>query len=377
MSSLNILIGGDVCPVNRYEDMFRRGDQDEILGPLVARVQQADLFVANLECPLIEESSPILKTGPVLGVPTSCALGLKAMGLHAVGLANNHILDHGAAGLDSTLKACSAIGIPTFGAGATLEEARHILIKDVCGMRVGLLAMAEREWSIATGTTPGANPMDLIEFVRQMKECRKQVDVLVVLLHAGSEGYELPSPGLRKVCQFLVEEGASVVACQHSHCVGSYETYLGRPIVYGQGNFIFDYDSHGYKGKDGILISLEIQDTGEMAFELVPFTQGTTRAGLVAMPPDKEDRFRKAFESRSHSLLQEGHVEACWEAFCHAWSISLLDEVLGHGRILRRLNQNGALIRLRGKPYLKNLLSIFQNESGVEAMNTLLRSKLK
>jgi len=377
MSSVNILIGGDLCPVNRYEPLFRSGNREDILGPFATRAQQADLFVANLECPLIHKPSPILKTGPVLGVPVASALGLKAMGLHAVGIANNHILDHGVPGLTSTMEACAANGITTFGAGPTLAEARRIPTLDVKGMRIGLLAMAEREWSIATRTAPGANPLDLIEFVRQMKEQRKGMDYLVVLLHGGCEGCEVPSPGLRKVCQFLVEEGANVVAVQHSHCVGCYETYQGQLIVYGQGNFIFDYDSHGYKGKEGILISLEINANGETAFELLPFTQGTTKAGLMRMAPDEEAAFKTALASRSALLAQEASLEAAWEAYCQTRELAVMNEVLDHGRILRRLNRNGAILRLRGKSYAKNLLSIVQNESIVEMLNTQLRTMLK
>jgi len=377
MTGVRLLIGGDLCPVNRYEALFQHGGPEEILGPFLAHAQAADLFVANLECPLIDQSSPILKTGPVLGAASGCAFGLKAIGLHAVGLSNNHIMDHGVQGLATTLQACAGAGVQSFGAGPDVTAARRILVQEVKGLRIGLLAMAEREWSIATPAQPGANPLDLIEFVRQMKEHRRNLDFLVVLLHAGSEGYELPSPRLRKVCQFLVEEGANVVACQHSHCVGSYETYLQQLIVYGQGNFIFDYASHGSKGREGIFINLEIQPDGRTAFDLVPFTQETARAGLAAMAPDQEAQFRAGLERRSLALAEAGQVEAAWEAYCRTRKLSLLDEVLDHGRVMRRLNRNGAVLGWRGRPYFKNLLSIVQNEGMVETLDTLLRDLLK
>jgi poly-gamma-glutamate synthesis protein (capsule biosynthesis protein) len=377
MSSATILIGGDLCPVNRYQDLFDHGSQEDILGPFASRVQQADLFIANLECPFIRQPSPILKTGPVLGVPVSCARGLAIMGLKAVGMANNHIMDHGHAGLESTLEACDTQGVAAFGAGPSLVEAQRILVQDVMGVRVGMLAMAEREWSIATRTSSGANPVDLIEFVRQMKEHRKRMDFLVVLLHAGCEGYELPSPGLQKVCRFLVEEGANVVACQHSHCVGSYETYLGQLIVYGQGNFIFDYDSHGYKGREGVLIDVRIQESGISSFELVPFARHASKAGLAALDHVEESRFMEALASRSGILAHEDQVESAWRTYSQNRRLSLLDEVLDHGRVMRRLNRSGRILDLRGKRYYKNLLSIVQNESMVETLNTLLRDMLK
>lgn len=377
MASARILIGGDVCPINSYEALFRQGSQDEILGPFAALARRADLFVANLECPLIGEPSPISKTGPVLGVPQAVARGLKAMGLHAVGLANNHIMDHGARGLASTLEACRAQGIATFGAGSGLEAASGPGIFEVRGLRIGLMAMAEREWSIATPGGPGANPLDLIDFVRRMRSFRASSDCLVVLLHAGSEGYQLPSPRLRKVCQFLVEEGAHVVTCQHSHCVGSWELYQGRPIVYGQGNFIFDYPAQGYHGREGTLISLEFREGGEIGCDLVPFTQGGDRPGLRAFAPEAEASFLEALTAQSRELASDERLEACWEAYCQSRKLALLDEVLGHGRIFRRLNRHGALLDLRGKPYLRNLLSIVQNESFVETLDTVLRTALR
>jgi poly-gamma-glutamate synthesis protein (capsule biosynthesis protein) len=377
MTTLRLLIGGDLCPLNGFEPLFLQGEAAAILGPLEARARQADLFVANLECPLIEAPSPILKTGPVLGAPAACARGLQAMGLHAVGLANNHSLDHGAAGLASTLRACAGAGVATFGAGETLAEAQRPLILDVKGLRVGLLAMAEREWSLATPTSPGANPLDVMQFVRQMRSLRRQVDLVVVLVHGGAEGYQLPSPALRDTCRFLVEEGAHLVTCQHSHCVGTYEVYRNQLIVYGQGNFIFDYAAHGQRGQEGLLIALEVQSSGATAFELIPFTQSPAGAGLVAMPPAAEAAFREALEARSRAMAQEGHVEASWEAYCQTRVLSLMDEVLGHGRLLRRLNRDGALLRWRGKAYHRNLLSIFQNQSMVETMNTLLKNLIR
>lgn len=374
---MKLLIGGDLCPVNRYAGLFQHGSREDILGPFAPLADQADLFLANLECPFIQSPSPILKTGPVLGVPAACARGLATLGLTAMGLANNHILDHGAPGLEATLAACAAHGVATFGAGPTVAEARRILVREVAGLRVGMLAMAEREWSIATRTSGGANPVDLIDFVRQMKDGRKELDFLVVLLHAGSEGYELPSPRLQQVCRFLVEEGANVVACQHSHCVGSYETWQGQLILYGQGNFIFDYDAHGYKGKEGVLIDLDVQPGGASTFKLVPFTQGTAKAGLVRMEAAQEARFLADLEARSQRLAEADFLEASWEAYCETRKLSLLDEVLDHGRVLRRLNSRGAVLAWRGRPYFRNLLSIVQNEGMVETLDTLLRNMLK
>lgn len=372
---MRLLIGGDVCPINRYVDLFTQGSPDEILGPCAPWARSADLFVANLECPIILEPTPIAKTGPVLGTPASSARCLRSLGLHAMGLANNHIMDHGPAGLRSTLQACAAEGIATFGAGPNLAEAMRPLLLEVKGLRVGILGLAEREWSLAGPAAPGANPLDPIQFVRSMKEWRGRMDLLVVLLHGGSEGYPLPSPDLQKTCRFLVEEGANVVACQHSHCVGSYETYQDQLIVYGQGNFIFDHPSHRHP--EGLLIALDVATDGTTSYELVPFTQGTGTAGLAALPEAAEAEFRSELESRSRAMARPGYVEDAWEAHCRDRRLPLMNVVLDHGRLLRRLNQHGAILDWRGKDYTRNLLSIVQNETHLEALTTMLRDQLK
>lgn len=377
VSPINILIGGDLCPVNRYERIFIEGDPHTILGSFVPLALSADLFVSNLECPLIEHPAPIVKTGPVLGVSPRCSAGLKSIGLHALGLANNHIMDHGASGLYSTLSACASEGISVFGAGATLEEARRIHVYETKGMRIGLCAMAEREWSLATPQTPGASPLDLLDFVRQMREVKKKVDFLIVLLHAGGEGYEMPSPDLMNKCRFLVEEGANIVTCQHSHCVGTYENYQGQLIVYGQGNFIFDYASHGISGKRGIFIAVGIEADGSRHTRLLPFTQKERQGGIEPLPELENMKLMQEFEKRSETILDPQFLYNAWESHCDKRKLVMLNKILGYGRFLRRLNKNGLLIDIRGKSYIKNLLDIVQNESASEALFTSLRAMLK
>lgn len=50
----------------------------------------------------------------------------------------------------------------------------------------------------------------------------------------------------KKTCRKLVEKGADLVVCQHSHCIGCREEYLQGTIVYGQGNFLFDDEENEY-----------------------------------------------------------------------------------------------------------------------------------
>src|SRR5207237_5153504 len=96
MAQIKIVIGGDVCPTPRDLSLFQEGNAAGLFHDLLEEFATADLSLVNLEFPLIEQPSPIRKTGPVLSAASDCVKGLVSSHIKCVGLANNHILDHGA-----------------------------------------------------------------------------------------------------------------------------------------------------------------------------------------------------------------------------------------------------------------------------------------
>src|SRR6266508_465961 len=64
---------------------------------------------------------------------------IRALGVDAVTLANNHMMDYGPDAMLDTLAACDGAGIVHCGAGADLEAALAPLRFTVGGTRIGLL----------------------------------------------------------------------------------------------------------------------------------------------------------------------------------------------------------------------------------------------
>jgi len=143
---------------------------------------------------------------PVLGAPVEAINALNSLPVHVANLANNHILDHGVRGIDTTLKTCQDTGIRTVGAEVNLDEAKKMLPVEIKGMRVGIMAMAEHEFSIATETTAGANSLDLITF-REYTRHFAEFDYWVLLYHGGNEYYPYPSPQLLGYAGILSMKG--------------------------------------------------------------------------------------------------------------------------------------------------------------------------
>lgn len=377
LKPIRILIGGDVCPTTANLEYFKRADVRELFNDLLSELENADLTVVNLECPLIEEHTPIAKNGPTLGAPSECINALRKAKVDILNLANNHIMDHGRKGLENTLKVCTQASIATVGAGRNIDQAKVILTKEVKGARIGVLAMAEHEFSTAREDYWGANPLNILDYVRDVKVQRKNIDYLLVLVHAGNQLYPLPSPRLTDTCHFLVEMGADAVIVQHSHCPGSYEYYLEAPIVYGQGDLIFEWKTK--RNVFGFLVELNLEDIGRQSMNIIPYVQSDGHIGARKMSQEQEVMFIREIEYRSSKLSDRALLQREWIRFCetkiHSHYFNLL---FGFAKIrgLTKLNRHLAFVeRLCGKERLLWLQNVICCESHREILETIFEER--
>jgi poly-gamma-glutamate synthesis protein (capsule biosynthesis protein) len=376
---VRILIGGDVCPIGGNAPFFQSGDAEALFHDLLPVLRDADLAIANLECPLIDQPTPISKMGPVFGAASASIEGIRAAGLDVLCLANNHILDHGRPGLENTLAVCAGAGVSTVGAGASRAAAREMLVKTVGDLRIGVLAMAEHEFSIATTDSPGANPLDLIDYVRNVAANRSAVDYLIVLLHGGAEFSEAPSPRLKETCHFLVDMGANAVIVQHPHSLGGYETYRHAPIVYGQGALVMDElvyrDVKSFH--EGVLVALTITGDGRSSMDLIPFAQSDPLPGARRMECARARRFLADLDAKSRAILDDDYVKEQWRRFCREHKHGYLSVLLGHNRLVRRANRHGRLSRLLYNRWrLLGTRNVVCCETHREALETILKEDM-
>ena len=373
---MTAIIGGDVCPIGRNEPLFKAGDAKAIFSDLLPEIQAADLSIINMECPLIRQPSPIGKVGPALHVAEACVQGLVNAGIKLVGLANNHAMDHGPLGLETTMAACNQNGIGTVGAGADIAAAARIVVWEVRGVRLGILAVAEHEFGIAGTDAPGVNPLDVMAFVRTVEASHSTYDKLLVLVHGGNEHYPYPRPGLMDVCRFLVEQGANAVICQHSHSAGCMETYRGAPIIYGQGNFIFDSPSKYADWPDGLLVRLTVPLEGNIRHELIPLRQSDAIPGARRQTGAAAEKFLAGFDARSKAIQEPGFVERQFEIFCRAHKRYYLHSLHGKPGILRRVAGKLDLLHYLDSRYKQQLrLNLIRCESHHEALLGVLSAE--
>ncbi|MBR3016517.1 MAG: CapA family protein [Clostridia bacterium] len=330
MQTKYLLLGADMVPTDSNFNLFVEGNTEALLGEeLTLVLKNAEYRILNLEVPLTDRKEPVTKRGPHLIAPTATVQGMKQFHTDLVTLANNHILDQGQQGLQSTVNLLDREGIAHVGAGKDLHEAAEPYIFDFCGKKIGVYGCAEHEFSIAGQEKPGANPFDPFASMNHVRQLKTMADYVVVLYHGGKEHYRYPSPGLQKACRGFADNGADLIVCQHSHCIGCEEKYKHATIVYGQGNFIFDGSKKEY-WQTSLLIRLSADQT----VSYIPIRKEGAAVRLAE--PDRAKEILSAFEERSKQILIPGFVEKNYDEFAQSYLEDYLRIMSGKRSVLFR-----------------------------------------
>lgn len=370
-----IIIGADLVPTEKNYQYFKKGDAETLVGTeLLKKINSVDFTIFNLEVPLTDRKQPIEKCGPNLIAPMNTIKGLKIINPYFFTLANNHILDQGKQGLDSTIEALNQAGIAYAGAGNNLDEARQPYIIELNEVKVGIYCCAEHEFSIATESKAGANPFDPLESLDHVIKLKEQCEYVIVLYHGGKEHYRYPSPQLQKVCRKLVEKGADLVVCQHSHCIGCKEEWKNGTIVYGQGNFLFDNSESEY-WQTSLLIELTINH-GSANISFLPIYKVKEKVRVAQRT--EGDLILKEFFERSEKIQQSDFVSINYAQFAQEMCREYLNTFLGRTaknplyRLLNKVSGYKFSAWYQGKKYQKREILSLKNCVECEAHRELI-----
>jgi poly-gamma-glutamate capsule biosynthesis protein CapA/YwtB (metallophosphatase superfamily) len=217
------------------------------------------------------------------------------------GLANNHVLDFGHGGLAETLTTLDRAGLAHVGAGSSVAEAERPAVVRVGGRRLLVHAVGTESSGVPPGwaaTEDRAGVAFLPELsaaaadvvLARVQATAEPADVVVVSVHAGSNwGYAVPR-GYRQFAHRLVDGGVDVVHGHSSHHPRPVEVYRGRPILYGCGDLVNDYEGIGgwesFRSELRLLYFVTLDgDTHELTrLEMVPLRARRLRLERVVGP---------------------------------------------------------------------------------------------
>ena len=241
---------------DRYKQVYDRL-KDTISGADIATVNQETVLVAD---------PALVSDHPRFALPAKIAYDLADTGFDVITLANNHMLDLGMYGVDSTAgiieDAFNETGTDTAvskriytginpSSGVSGDKAQEDMYRAVkftsCrGIRIACL-------SYTYGTNGMKEPKESPYAVEklentervaeQIRYARPRADVVMVFPHWGDENSSEVSKEQERLARFFLDAGCDVVVGTHPHVVQKYEILKdpkGRemPVFYSLGNFV-------------------------------------------------------------------------------------------------------------------------------------------
>ena len=227
-------------------------------------------------------------------------------------ICNNHIMDAGEFGMQSTLEYAKKCDAKTIGAGMNINDARKPLILDEAG-GIGLFGVGYQRACRAAGEEKAGcySWSDLDAIQNTIDEIKKTCRWCVVVAHAGEEFTPLPSPYTRERYHKYLDMGADVVVAHHPHVPMNYETVGDKIIFYSLGNFIFDTDYRRaqYNTEFGLLIKLNFTETSfnfePMGLEILRGEERVVKADLPGIFTDVQEKDYTLLAPLSAKVLVE------------------------------------------------------------------------
>lgn len=234
---------------NAYNSTSKDYDFSNVFKNIKDYTINADITVGNLETTFAGKSRGY--TGyPTFNTPEVLGKNLKDIGFDVICTANNHSMDKGYSGIESTLNFLDEYELDHYGTARSEEEQDTILIKDVNGIKIAFLAYTygTNGISIPSGKEYSVNLInkDLIkEHINLAKQ--QNVDIICVSMHWGNEYKVVQNSNQEDLADFLFENGVDIILGSHPHVLEPMEkrtitledgTTKDGFVIYSLGNFV-------------------------------------------------------------------------------------------------------------------------------------------
>jgi poly-gamma-glutamate synthesis protein (capsule biosynthesis protein) len=260
---VRIGFAGDIIPGRNVGNYIRRyGDYTYPMLAVKDVLADFDATFANFECFISETiEPPELTNGSTLDFVTRPEFipGLQLAGIDAVSMANNHAVYSNAGwGLPAfydTIGFFEAAGMPYFGAGRDLDQARAPYVMDANGLSIAILGIdgitANTDYPDAAGVVGGVNvgataseggtnPLVMADITADIERLAGEHDIVIPFYHMSDQYLWTPRQWAIDVAHASIDAGATLVVSSHPHTIQGMEVYKGKLILYGIGNFVYD-----------------------------------------------------------------------------------------------------------------------------------------
>lgn len=244
---------GDLLYEQPYYDWIEKDSQDKGYYDLVRPYfQKDDLSIANLETPIGGVELKTSGVGYSFNASKDIGEQVASLDLEVVSTANNHANDRGNKGIDNTLNFLQEKNILSVGTYKNKEDRKQGRYQTINGIRFGYVA-----YTYATNQIVSAQNREKVglfnqpsnrQFTKEYKdlltkeitETRKNCDVLIAMMHWGTEFTYNISAQQKEVSKFISDLGVDIIIGNHPHCSQTMEWINNNQTLcmYSLGNFV-------------------------------------------------------------------------------------------------------------------------------------------
>jgi hypothetical protein len=373
----SIIFAGDYHAYGAYNKFISKNpDHDSFADvELKEMIHNCDLSIFNLENPITDSTLFTEKFGPHGTGSDATLRPIFKAGFNIATMATNHSYDARNLGIRDTINACACHNIETVGAGLTSREAKKVLYKKIKSHTIALLNFSRVEFNIASSTHGGANPLEPISNAVDIRNAKKNADLVFVVIHEGVDLFHLPYPKLVKQMRFYADMGADGIVIHHSRYVSGYEIYNDTPIFYGLGNLLNLVDEE--EELRGIFVKFEIETSKKLSFKVIPIELDKDNIQVSLSGIENKSKILSLIEDRSNVIKDKEKLDEEWQKFVYSQKdlyLSIINNSTLLYRIAKRLNLQSFLskVLLFNKRKYLGVWNIFRCQSHFEATNQIL-----
>lgn len=195
--------------------------------------------VINLECPIINSGIPV-KGKVILRVDENYLKNIFRDSLFCTSIGNNHILDFGIKGLDSTVRELNSLRVNYFGLINKADSKYNPLILEQNSIKIAFISVVCQSTSpmVEYNNVSYLSILDTDNLINEVRKIRDYVHRIVLYIHWGTEESSYPEKEDIISARKLIDGGVDIIIGSHAHTPQPVEKYNNGIIAYNLGNFI-------------------------------------------------------------------------------------------------------------------------------------------
>jgi poly-gamma-glutamate synthesis protein (capsule biosynthesis protein) len=284
MNTVRIMAVGDLMmhmPIVNAAKVGTDYDFEPIFTRMKDTFTGSDYLIGNLETTLTDETESY-SGYPRFKSPTSLVTGLKRAGFDILTTANNHALDAGTTGLNTTLNTLDEAGI--LHTGTFLDDDQRILTVQHRDIQLGIVAYTYGTNGLIPEKPGMVNYIDYESMQADLDAMEEAgADIKIISIHWGTEYHDDPNAYQKDLLKKLQDMGYDVILGSHPHVVQEMDYGENSIGIYSLGNFLSN-QRDGHKDLGAVLdLTIEVTENGLefRRIEIIPTWVDKYEAGMI------------------------------------------------------------------------------------------------